>query len=142
MSDPKRVSPQEAKALIDEGWTYVDVRTPAEWAAGHPAGAANVPWAFSGPTGMTANPGFVQAMESIFGKQARLVLGCKSGNRSLKATQALLAAGFVDVVDQRAGYDGPRDAFGKVSEPGWAPAGLPTETVTPGKSWEDLEPKK
>jgi rhodanese-related sulfurtransferase len=141
MSDPKRVSPQEAKALIDEGWTYLDVRTPAEWAAGHPVGAPNVPWAFSGPAGMSPNPGFVKAVEAIFGKEAKLVLGCKSGNRSLKATLALLAAGFENVVDQRAGYEGPRDAFGKVSEPGWAPAGLPTETTTPGKSWSELEPK-
>ena len=29
MADPKRVSPHEAKDLLDQGWTYLDVRTPA-----------------------------------------------------------------------------------------------------------------
>ncbi len=141
MADPKRVSPHEAKALVDEGWTYLDVRTPAEWAAGHPVGAPNIPWAFSGPSGMTPNPGFVAAAEATFGRDAKLVLGCKSGNRSLKATEALLAAGFTSVVDQRAGYEGPKDAFGKVTEKGWSSEGLPTETATPGKSWDELKPK-
>ena len=29
----KRVDPKEANALLDQGWTYVDVRTEAEFAA-------------------------------------------------------------------------------------------------------------
>lgn len=141
MADPKRISPHEAKALLDEGWTYLDVRTPAEWAAGHAVGAPNVPWAFSGPTGMTPNPDFVKQVETLYGKDAKLVVGCKSGGRSLKATQALLAAGFTNVVDQRAGWEGPRDAFGKISEKGWSLEGLPTETSTPGQSWDELKAK-
>jgi rhodanese-related sulfurtransferase len=138
MSDVKRVSPQEAKALLDEGWVYVDVRTPEEWAAGHPAGATNVPWALTGPAGMTPNPAFLPAMEKLHDKAAaKLILGCKTGGRSLKAATALVGAGFTNVVDQRAGWEGPRDTFGQVTEPGWKPAGLPAETETPGGSWPE-----
>ena len=139
MADPKRVSPHEAKDLLDQGWTYLDVRTPAEWAAGHPTGAPNVPWAFSGAAGMTPNPDFVKQVEALYGKDAKLVLGCRSGGRSLKAAQALLGAGFTSVIDQRAGWEGPRDSFGKVTEKGWSLEGLPTETTTPGQSWDELK---
>ena len=39
-----RISPEEAHAKVtNEGYAYVDVRTEAEFAAGHPAGAYNVP---------------------------------------------------------------------------------------------------
>ena len=39
-----RISPAEAFAKMkDEGFTYVDVRTPEEFEAGHPEGARNVP---------------------------------------------------------------------------------------------------
>ena len=43
MSNPTRISPQEASAKLAEGWTYVDVRTEQEFEAGHPPGAVNVP---------------------------------------------------------------------------------------------------
>ena len=43
MANIPRVSPQEAKKLIDEGYTYLDVRTEVEYAAGHAVGAHNVP---------------------------------------------------------------------------------------------------
>jgi rhodanese-related sulfurtransferase len=138
----KRVSPQEAHALVTEqGYVYVDVRTEAEWAAGHPVGAQNVPWAFSGPSGMSPNPDFLPTMQKLFEKSCPIVLGCKSGGRSLKAAQALVGAGFTAIVDQRAGFEGPRDSFGKVTEPGWSPAGLPVEKDTPGGSYAELKVK-
>ena len=34
MTDPTRISPQEASAKLAEGWTYVDVRTTQEFEAG------------------------------------------------------------------------------------------------------------
>lgn len=138
----KRVSPEEAHRLITEqGYLYLDVRTEAEWQAGHPAGSHNVPWALSGPTGMTPNPEFLPTVQALYEKSCPLVLGCKAGGRSLKAAQALINAGYTAVVDQRAGFEGSRDAFGKVTEPGWHPSGLPTETPssTTGASYPDLK---
>ena len=38
-----RLSVQEASERLASGFTYVDVRTPEEFEAGHPPGAVNVP---------------------------------------------------------------------------------------------------
>ncbi|MFO0619589.1 MAG: rhodanese-like domain-containing protein [Polyangiaceae bacterium] len=129
MSDLKRVSPEEAQALMtNDGYTYVDVRTDAEFAAGHPKGAHNIPFMLAGATGMTKNPDFLAVMKAVYPLEARLVIGCKSGGRSLKAAGELIAAGYTSVVDQRAGFDGARNSFGKVTEEGWSQRGLPVES--------------
>jgi rhodanese-related sulfurtransferase len=142
MSDIERISPQEASDKLAEGWTYVDVRTVEEFEAGHPAGAMNVPISLAGSGGMMANAEFLPVMKSAFPIDAKIVVGCKTGGRSLRAAQALVAAGFTSVVDQRAGWDGARSPFGQMSEPGWSRAGLPTEQGRPaGRSWEDMKKK-
>jgi rhodanese-related sulfurtransferase len=142
MTSPTRISPQEASAKLAEGWTYVDVRTAQEFEAGHPAGAVNVPLMHAGPGGMTPNPDFVRVMNAAFAKDAKIVLGCKAGSRSLRAAQALAADGFTQLLEQRAGWDGARDSFGQVTEPGWSRVGLPVEQGAPsGSSYEDLKRK-
>lgn len=118
MSDVPRISPAEAHAkMADLGFTYVDVRTPEEFVEGRPKGAVNVP----------LDDDFVRAMEARYPKDAPLVLGCAVGGRSLRAARALAAAGFTNVFDQRAGFDGARGAFGELTEPGWARVGLPQD---------------
>ena len=135
-----RISPQEASEKLADGWTYVDVRTTQEFDVGHPAGAINVPLMHMAPGGMTPNPDFARVMNAAFSKDAKLVVGCKTGARSLRAAQALVDDGFTNVVDQRAGWDGARGAFGEVSEQGWSRAGLPAEQGQPdGRSWEDMQ---
>jgi len=142
MSNPTRISPQEASAKLAEGWTYVDVRTAEEFEAGHPPGAVNVPLMHAGSGGMTPNPDFVHVMNAAFAKDAKIVVGCKAGGRSLRALQVLAAEGFTSVLDQRAGWDGSRDPFGQVTEPGWSRAGLPVEQGNPsGRAWEDMKRK-
>ena len=128
MTEPKRVSPVEAKKLMDdEGYTYLDVRTEAEFVAGRPAGAKLVPIMLAGPGGMVPNPDFLKGVEALFPKDAKLVVGCKAGGRSAKAAAALTGAGYTNVIDQRAGFDGARNSFGQVTEKGWAESGLPIE---------------
>jgi rhodanese-related sulfurtransferase len=113
----ERISPLEAHdRMVREGYVYVDVRTTEEFAGGHPASALHVP----------LDEGFVAAMERRFAKDARLILGCHSGVRSLRAAELLVAAGFTRVLEQRAGYDAARGPFGEITEPGWRRAGLPT----------------
>jgi rhodanese-related sulfurtransferase len=142
MTDIKRVSPQEAHELTKTGWAYVDVRSEQEFADGHAVGAFNVPLSHMRGGSMSPNPDFVAVMEKAFGKEAKIVVGCKSGGRSLRAAQALVGAGFTSVVDQRAGWDGARDAFGQMSEAGWSRAGLPAETgVTSGRAYADVKAK-
>ncbi len=141
MANITRISPADAKKLLDEGYTYLDVRSEPEYAAGHPAGAHNVPIMNAGPRGMAPNEDFLAVMTALYPKDAKLVLGCRSGQRSMRAAEQLVAAGYSGVVEQRAGFDGSRDQFGGLIEPGWAPAGLPVETATPGGSYAELRAK-
>lgn len=135
----ERISPEEAKRRLDAGWAYVDVRSVPEFEAGHPAGAYNVPLMHVGPHGMEPNASFMGVMEARFSRDARLVIGCKSGGRSLRAAEMLAAAGYAHVVDQRAGWSGARDPFGQLTEKGWEAAGLPVEHGdAPERSWESL----
>ena len=109
----KRVSPKEADLLLkEEGYVYLDVRSIPEFDAGHTAGAYNIPLMHATPSGMRPNGDFISVIGVVFPKDSKLVIGCRSGNRSLRAAEALLAAGFEHVVDQRAGHGGVRDAFG------------------------------
>jgi len=135
----KRVSPEEAKQLIDdEGYVYVDVRSLPEFAAGHPAGAYNVPLMHQAPAGMTPNPDFLGVMEKTFPKTAKLVVGCKAGGRSARAAAVLEAAGFTDVKDQKGGYEGHSP-----DEPGWRPKGLPISTQAPAdRTYDGLRSRK
>ena len=142
MSNPVRISPKEASEKMAQGYTYVDVRTVEEFEDGHPAGAVNVPLNLRGAGGMVPNPDFVRVMTGAFAKDAKIVVGCRSGGRSIRAAQLLEAEGFTNVVDQRAGWDGARDSFGQVSEEGWSRAGLPGETGQPsGRAWADMKAK-
>lgn len=142
MTEIKRVSPQEALDLTNDGWVYVDVRTEQEFVDGHPAHAFNVPIAHQAGGSMTPNPDFLSVVERAFGKDAKIVVGCKAGGRSLRAAQALIGAGFTNIIDQRAGWDGARDAFGQMSEPGWSRAGLPVETgATAGHTYGEVKTK-
>lgn len=125
----QRVSPAEAHALMrDQGYVYVDVRSVPEFEGGHPEGAYNVPIAHSTPSGMQPNEDFLKVMEARFPKDAKLVVGCLAGGRSQRACGALTQAGYTHVVDQRAGWNGARDPFGRVLEPGWAAQSLPSAT--------------
>ncbi len=138
----KRVSPEEARDLLEkEGYAYVDVRSIPEFEAGHPTGAYNVPLQHSGPGGMTPNPEFMAVMEKAFPKDAKLVVGCKAGGRSLQAASLLLSAGYRDVIDQRAGFQGTVDPQGR-PEAGWGPKGLPTSRqAAEGHTYEALRGK-
>lgn len=132
----RRVTPQEAKALMDEGYVYVDVRSIPEFEKGHPAGAYNVPLLNMGPTGMSPNPDFAAVMEKNFPKDARLVVGCKMGGRSAQASQVLESLGYTAVVDQKGGYEG------QPGNPGWVPAGLPVSSQPgPDRTYETLRAK-
>ncbi len=134
MSDITRISPAEAQAkMTDEAFTYVDVRTEEEFEAGHPAGAVNVPWNIAGDGGMVPNPEFLSVMQRAFPTDAPIILGCKTGNRSMRAARALIDVGFTRILEQRAGWAGAKGSFGEVVETGWSNASLPSETGAPAE---------
>lgn len=136
----KRVSPEEAKQLMDEeGYVYVDVRSIPEFEQGHPTGAFNVPLLHMTQAGMQPNPDFVDVFTAHFDKDAKVVVGCKSGGRSLRAAQQLQQLGYAHVIDQRAGFAGASNAFGQKEEEGWQGQGLPVDTQPErGHTYEEL----
>lgn len=109
-----------------------DVRTDAEWAfVGIPdlssigKQAVLVPWQLY-PT-MEPNPGFVAELrEARLGPEDHVYFICRSGARSRAAAVAARAAGFANVYNVAAGFEGAPDAEGhRGTLSGWKAEGLP-----------------
>lgn len=178
LSNVLLVSPNEARHLLLQGYTYVDVRSEPEFALGRPAvsravvfGAVsvdagvveagiverppfkdaipralattqvlddelarqvvwNVPWQCVDGDRLVNNPDFLPVMQSAFRSDSPLIIGCRSGSRSSAASAALLALGFTGLVQLRHGFEGARDAFGRLL-PGWRQSGLDIESGEP-----------
>jgi rhodanese-related sulfurtransferase len=140
---PKRVSPQEAAQLLDQGWRDLDVRSIPEFDEGHPEGAFNIPLLHAQAGRMAPNPDFQGVVEAEFPKDTAIVVGCKVGGRSLQAAALLEAAGYTKVVDMRGGFHGERDMLGRVTAPGWLACGLPVaHEAAAGCSYAALEKKR
>ncbi len=86
----------------------LDVREPAEFAQARIAGSLNVPrgvleqaceWDYD-----------VTVPELAGGRDAAIVVVCRSGNRSLLAADVMQTLGFADVVSLRTGLRGWNDA--------------------------------
>ena len=141
----KRITPEEAEELLDSnaGSTYLDVRTVAEFEAGHVVGAKNIPVVEPDPYGrMQLNPRFLETVQANFGTDSKCITGCQKGGRSLKAAELLLRAGFTHVLDMRGGFGGETDEMGQLTFPGWAPRGLPTTRESaPEDRYENLAKK-
>ena len=84
------ITGEQARVLVEkQGALLLDVRTAEEFAEGHLDGATNLP---------------VQQLESRLGafpakKDQNVVVYCRSGARSGRATQMLRKAGYVKVFD-------------------------------------------
>lgn len=96
----------EAAALRDGGAFVLDVREPDEWAAGHIPGATLVPL------------GQLAARIGELERDQRIVVVCRSGNRSAQGRDILLGAGFPAVTSLDGGMTD------------WQAAGMPVETGT------------
>ena len=98
------VSVAEAAALRDDGAFMLDVREPDEWAAGHIPDASLIPL------------GDLSARVGELERNQRIVVVCRSGNRSAEGRDILLGAGFPAVTSLAGGMTD------------WEQAGLPMET--------------
>jgi len=126
----RNVKPDAAKSLLEggEGWIYLDVRTEEEFRDAHAVGARNSPVMVRDSTGrMAPNPGFVAQAKKMFPVDARLLVGCASGVRSLRACDLLAAEGYAHLANLSSGFHGRHDATGRVVEPGWQACGYPCE---------------
>ncbi len=132
----RETTPPEAYETLerDPRAVYLDVRTPEEFAAGHPTGALNVPVLFFRAGQTTPNADFVPTVQRLVSADTPLLVGCQAGGRSQRGAELLVAAGYSDVTNVRGGFGGARDDTGRLVIPGWRDAGLPIETGAAGKS--------
>lgn len=139
----EQVMPDEAARLVEsEGYVYIDVRSVPEFDQGHPAPAVNIPLLHADQqTGqMTPNPDFVRVVKANFSTDDRLVLGCRTGQRSDHAARLLQSMGYETVVNMRCGFSGEMTPFGQVVNPGWEEVGLPVSHDSgEGVSYASLE---
>lgn len=113
-----------------QGYTYLDVRSEAEFAAGHPPGAFNIPLMHAELDRLVDNPEFLTVVKGVFPRETPLLVGCRSGVRSLTAVQLLAAEGYEQLAELGEGFHGARDAFGRLV-PGWLQHGFDVEQGTP-----------
>jgi rhodanese-related sulfurtransferase len=85
---PGAVDAATARRLVADGVKVVDVRTPAEYAAGHVPGAVNIPYDEIGRRSAELGPA-----------ETPLVLYCHSGRRSGIAVRTLAEQGFTRLYD-------------------------------------------
>lgn len=84
------VEPAEAlEEIATAGTTVIDVRTPAEYAEGHLAGARNID--------LSADT--FDDLVSELDRDATYVVYCRTGARSADATARMADLGFTDVLD-------------------------------------------
>lgn len=120
------LAPNDAWTLFSAGAAVlVDVRTNEERKfVGHVPGSLHVAWATG--TSMTRNPRFVKELEAKVGKQAVILLLCRSGKRSAAAAEAAARAGFGSVFNVLEGFEGELDADTRRGGlGGWRFHGLP-----------------
>ena len=82
------------QALVEKGYTIIDVRTPEEFAEGHIQGALNI---------NVKSEAFVTEIENL-SKSDTLLVYCRSGRRSLYAAQVIVSFGFQKIYDLEGGF--------------------------------------
>ena len=102
-----RIGAAEAAEQVKAGATLLDVRSRAEWEAGHVPGAVHIPL------------GYLQERVAELPGNAPVVVHCEGGSRSAIAAGVLQRAGVGEVYDLTDGFKG------------WRTAGLP---ITNGKA--------
>lgn len=87
----KQISMEEAKNIMDEekGYILVDVRTPDEFADKHIPNAINIPNETIGTEEIAGLPD----------KDQKILVYCRSGNRSKQAAEKLVKLGYTNVVE-------------------------------------------
>jgi rhodanese-related sulfurtransferase len=119
------VTPREAWTLVESGAARIlDVRTREEWAlVGRIPGAEEVEWKRYGDWQL--NPEFTAEVQRRFRADERILLMCRSAQRSHDAAAHLAAAGFTDAYNVLEGFEGDKNAVSQRTINGWKVRGLP-----------------
>ncbi len=89
----KVVSVREVQARLKRGAKLLDVRSPREFQALHPAGAINAP------------PDQIKMDNVGLPRDAEILVICLKGRRSAKAARQLTALGYTNVTDVHGGLE-------------------------------------
>lgn len=85
----KKISAEEAKALMDEGgYLILDVRSAQEFATGHIEGAVN-----------HDVQDLANIAKTIPNLESKVLVYCRSGNRSRFAAKTMIEMGYTNVTD-------------------------------------------
>lgn len=119
------VTPTEAWALFEAGAARIlDVRTREECEfVGRIPGAAEIEWKCL--PDWHANPAFLADVQRRFDSAERVLLICRSGQRSHDAAAALAQAGFRESYNVLEGFEGDKNAASQRTLNGWKVRGLP-----------------
>lgn len=82
------------RAMVEQGYKVIDVRTPEEYEEGHIEGAQNI---------NVKSEAFVTEIEKL-SKSDTLLVYCRSGRRSLYAAQVMVSFGFQKIYDLKDGF--------------------------------------
>jgi rhodanese-related sulfurtransferase len=83
------------KELQDDNVLLVDVRTPQEYSSGHIEGAINV---------NVMDPGFATQIKAEVDANKQVMIYCRSGSRSARATRIMKELGYPVIYDLKGGY--------------------------------------
>jgi rhodanese-related sulfurtransferase len=122
------LTPQQAfdELKANPNTLLVDCRTEAEfYYVGHPTDAVNIEW--NTEPDFEINPHFADEVLRASGRKDRkIVLICRSGNRSVDAGLALEQHGFTQVSNVLEGFEGALDGeHHRGTLGGWRMRGLP-----------------
>lgn len=96
MDTPSEISPQVAWPLLhDSSYVWIDVREDAEWNYGHIPGIQHLPMS-----------SLSEESFSRFPKTQKMIIVCRSGNRSRSVTEALRGLGYTNAQNLSSGMIG------------------------------------
>jgi rhodanese-related sulfurtransferase len=134
-----QTTPEEAAKALEKNpdAVYLDVRSEAEFQAGHPKGAYNVPVVFfDAARRPVPNDDFARVVQAVFPAAKKLLVGCQSGVRSQRAAEILQSLGYQEVNNVQGGFGGAAGVRG------WKDSGLPVESdAAVGRSYAELKAK-
>jgi E3 ubiquitin-protein ligase RNF13 len=100
------ITPERAYELLQKGWTYLDVRTVAEFTTEHVPGAKNIWFGKWDGEDLIRNPRFLEIVKANFPVDCNLIVSCQTGKeRSIEAAERLNDAGFPSVLKIRGGFE-------------------------------------
>jgi rhodanese-related sulfurtransferase len=126
------ITPQESWKLLAENpeSVLVDVRTAAEWNwVGVPdlsslgRQVVFIEWNTAGGRNQNFVADLIAA--GVTPGERPVIFLCRSGNRSIPATQAATAAGIAPAYNMLEGFEGQLDEHGHRGAAGWRAEGLP-----------------